>query len=65
LNKRGFIVAESGNGSPGQESDLFGPGTAKALKKFQEAYAEILLKPYGLKEGTGYLGEITRNFINS
>lgn len=65
LNQRGFIVATSGNGSPGQETELFGPGTAEALKKFQEAYAEILLKPYGLSEGTGFLGEKTRNFINS
>lgn len=65
LNQRGFIVAESGNGSPGQESELFGPGTKDALKRFQESYAEILLKPYGLTEGTGYLGSVTRNFINS
>ncbi len=65
LNQRGFIVATSGNGSPGQETELFGPGTAEALKKFQEVYAEILLKPYGLSEGTGFFGEKTRNFINS
>lgn len=65
LNQRGFIVAESGNGSPGNETELFGPGTAKALKAFQEAYADILLKPFGLSEGTGFLGLITRNFINS
>lgn len=65
LNQRGFIVAESGNGSPGQETELFGPGTKDALKRFQESYAEILLKPYGLTEGTGYLGSVTRNFINS
>lgn len=65
LNQRGFIVATSGNGSPGQESELFGPGTAKALKAFQEAYAEILLKPFGLSEGTGFFGSATRNFVNS
>lgn len=65
LNQRGFIVAASGNGSPGQESELFGPGTASALKKFQESYAEILLKPYGLTEGTGFFGTATRNFISS
>ncbi len=65
LNQRGFIVAESGNGSLGNETELFGPGTAKALKAFQEAYADILLKPYGLSEGTGFFGEVTRRFMNS
>ncbi len=65
LNQRGFIVATSGNGSPGQESELFGPGTQNALKRFQESYAEILLKPYGLSEGTGFFGEVTRKFVNS
>lgn len=65
LNQRGFIVAESGNGSPGQESELFGPGTKDALKRFQESYADILLKPYGLTEGTGFFGSVTRSFINS
>lgn len=65
LNHRGFIIAESGPGSPGQESDLFGKGTKDALIKFQEAYADILLKPYGLATGTGYFGEATRNFVNS
>jgi peptidoglycan hydrolase-like protein with peptidoglycan-binding domain len=65
LNQRGFLVATSGNGSLGHETELFGPGTAAALKKFQEKYAEILLKPYGLTEGTGFFGEATRNFISS
>lgn len=65
LNARGFIVAETGPGSPGAESILFGAGTREALKNFQEAYSDILLKPYGLSEGTGFFGEATRNFINS
>ncbi len=65
LNQRGFVVSESGNGSPGQESELFGPGTKDALKRFQESYADILLKPYGLTEGTGFFGSVTRSFINS
>lgn len=65
LNSRGFLIAESGPGSPGQESELFGKGTKAALIKFQETYSDILLKPYGLTTGTGFFGEATRNFVNS
>lgn len=65
LNARGFIVAESGVGSPGNETQLFGVNTELALKKFQEANAEVLLAPYGLTTGTGFLGEATRALINS
>ena len=65
LNSRGFLVAESGPGSPGHESELFGKGTKEALIQFQEKYAEILLKPYGLTSGTGFFGEKTREFVNS
>jgi peptidoglycan hydrolase-like protein with peptidoglycan-binding domain len=65
LNKRGFIVAKSGNGSLGHENDIFGPGTQRALKEFQEAYSDVLLKPFGLTKGTGFFGEKTREFINS
>lgn len=65
LNNQGFLVAETGSGSIGNESTLFGKGTKEALIKFQEAYADILLKPYGLTSGTGYFGESTRNFVNS
>lgn len=65
LNVRGFIVSESGVGSPGHETELFGVNTEIALKKFQEANAEILLTPYGLTTGTGFFGEATRAFINS
>lgn len=65
LNSRGFLIAESGPGSPGQESELFGKGTKAALIKFQETYADILLKPYGLSAGTGIFGPATRAFVNS
>lgn len=65
LNTHGFIVAETGVGSPGHETELFGVNTEIALKKFQEANAEILLTPFGLTTGTGFLGEATRALINS
>ena len=65
LNAQGFLVAESGPGSPGLETTLFGAGTREALIKFQDANKDILLKPIGLEKGTGVVGELTRNFINS
>jgi hypothetical protein len=65
LNSRGFIISESGPGSPGNETELFGKNTKDALIKFQEANSEILLKPFGLTNGTGFLGELTRKLLNS
>lgn len=65
LNGRGFLVAESGPGSLGQETIRFGAGTEDALIRFQEANADIILKPFGLKQGTGVAGEMTRKLINS
>lgn len=65
LNTHGFIIAETGVGSPGRETELFGMNTMIALKKFQEANADILLAPYGLTQGTGFFGEATRALVNS
>lgn len=65
LNTHGFIIAETGVGSPGRETELFGVNTEIALKKFQEANAEVLLAPYGLTVGSGFFGEATRALINS
>lgn len=65
LNQRGFLVASSGLGSPGNETDLFGRGTKDALARFQEANSKELLEPYGLIYGTGYFGDTTREFINN
>ena len=51
LNADGYPLAESGTGSPGQETDTFGPLTYQALAKFQQAN--------GLP-ASGYLGPLTR-----
>lgn len=64
LNAQGFKVALSGAGSPGNETNYFGRLTYNALIKFQDAYAMEILKPSGLKKGTGYFGPSTRAFVN-
>lgn len=65
LNTHGFPLAETGVGSPGNETDYFGPMTWNALVKFQEAYATEVLAPWGLQKGTGILGKTTRAFISN
>ena len=43
LNKLGFLVAKSGLGSMGQETDKYGLGTEDALKRFQR-HNELICK---------------------
>lgn len=64
LNTHGFVIASSGPGSPGKETNYFGSLTKKTLIRFQESHATEVLKPTGLSKGTGYFGPSTRNFIN-
>lgn len=59
LNAHGFVVAASGPGSPGNETNLFGSATRTALIRFQEAYAADILAPYGLVRGNGFFGPKT------
>jgi hypothetical protein len=56
LNTRGFAVAESGPGSRGSETELFGTLTEGAVKRYQAAYAAEILVPVGLTTPSGFWG---------
>lgn len=64
LNNHGFVVATSGPGSLGNETNYFGSKTKAALIKFQESYADEILKPVALLKGTGNFYSLTRAKIN-
>ena len=57
LNQKGFIVSESGYGSPGQETEYFGEKTRQALIRYQQAN--------GIEPAQGYFGPITRTHIRT
>jgi len=62
LNQNGYKLADSSWGSPGNETDYFGSLTSVALTKFQEANKD---KATGIINEKGFLGPITRQYINS
>ncbi len=57
-------VSLVGSGSLGNETAYFGLATRDAVVKFQEKYAEQILYPFSLQQGTGYFGPITRLWFN-
>jgi len=57
-------LAKYGVGAPGEETNFFGLLTKKAVIRFQEKYAEEILKPWGLDSGTGVVGKRTLMKIN-
>jgi peptidoglycan hydrolase-like protein with peptidoglycan-binding domain len=56
LNARGFMIAGSGAGSSGNETEYFGSLTRLALARFQAAH--------GISPAAGYFGPITRMAID-
>jgi len=65
LNAKGFVLASSGAGSPGNETDYYGSLTAAAVRRFQEAHFQEILNPLGYGSGTGIFGPSTRTYVNS
>ena len=57
LNARGYTIAASGPGSPGNETTRFGALTKAALIKYQKAK--------GIKPAVGYFGPLTRAAVNA
>lgn len=56
LNSKGFIISQSGPGSIGNETTIFGPATQSALIRFQISNS--------VSPASGYFGIITRSLIN-
>lgn len=60
LNYLGFTIEKTGPGSVGHETYYFGEATKRAVTRFQEAYAAVILKPFKLLKGTGVVATLTQ-----
>lgn len=56
LNAQGFVLSEEGDGSPGNETDLYGALTVDAVKRYQRTYSAEILDPEGLSAPSGIFG---------
>lgn len=65
LNTNGYKIAESGPGSPGNETKFFGKLTRIALARFQNDHYDQILAGIHFSKGTGIFGPSTRAYINS
>ncbi len=65
LNTHGFNVAESGEGSLGQETQFFGAKTRAAVMRLQQQFSQQILAPLGLIYPTGNFFSATRTFVNN
>ena len=57
LNDLGFLIADTGPGSPGQESTYFGERTRQALIRYQQANS--------ISPASGYFGPLTRSSLQN
>lgn len=64
LNQHGFLVTQVGPGSPGQETDYFGPLTRAAVRHYQEAYGAYVLAPAGTTDPSGIFGPLSLEHAN-
>lgn len=64
LNESGFLVAEIGPGSPGNETDFFGLNTKKSLSNFQNINKTTISNLFGEPNTEGFIDDPTMKFIN-